>query len=65
MWWLNYLQARDKPLGLAHVQQHIATMAKLHRVGRYDRATGDVEMLTGQPALTVEQYITAHPELFS
>jgi uncharacterized protein YbjT (DUF2867 family) len=55
-----------KPLGLpAHVQQHIATMARLHRAGRYDRATDDVEKVTGQPALTVEQYITAHPEPFS
>ncbi|HYB35532.1 MAG TPA: NAD(P)H-binding protein [Mycobacterium sp.] len=55
-----------KPLGLpAHVQQHIATMARLHRAGRYDRATDDVEKITGQPALTVEEYITAHPELFS
>lgn len=55
-----------KPLGLpAHVQQHIATMARLHRAGRYDRATDDVKKVTGQPALTVEQYITAHPELFS
>jgi len=55
-----------KPLGLpAHVQQHIATMARLHRAGRYDRRTDDVENLTGQSALTVEQYISAHPELFS
>jgi len=55
-----------KPLGLpAHVQQHIATMARLHRAGRYDRATDDVEKITGQPALTVEEYITAHLELFS
>ena len=55
-----------KPLGLpAHLQQHIATMARLHRAGRYDRATNDVEKVTGRPALTVEQYITEHPQLFS
>jgi uncharacterized protein YbjT (DUF2867 family) len=55
-----------KPLGLPpHVQQHIATMARLHRAGRYDRATSDVEKVTGGPALTVEQYIAANPELFS
>jgi uncharacterized protein YbjT (DUF2867 family) len=54
------------PLGLpAHVQQHLATMARLHRAGRYDRATDDVEKLTGQPALTVEEYVAAHQELFS
>jgi uncharacterized protein YbjT (DUF2867 family) len=55
-----------KPLGLpAHLEQHLATMALLHRAGRYDRATDDVEKLTGQPASTVGQYITEHPELFT
>lgn len=55
-----------KPLGLpAHLQQHLATMAQLHRAGRYDRATDDVEQITGTPALTVEQYIAENPQLFS
>ncbi len=55
-----------KPLGLpAHLQQHLATMAQLHRAGRYDRATGDVREITGTPALTVEQYIVENPQLFS
>ncbi len=49
----------------AHTQQHIATMARLHRDGRYDRATDEVERLTGQPAESVEQYLGHHPELFS
>jgi uncharacterized protein YbjT (DUF2867 family) len=47
-----------------HVQQHIATMARLHREGRYDRGTDDVEQITGQPAQTVEQYVAANPDLF-
>lgn len=47
-----------------HVQQHIATMARLHREDRYDRATDDVERITGQPAQTVEQYVAANPDLF-
>ena len=47
-----------------HVQQHIATMAKLHHDGRYDRATDDVERITGRPAQTVEQYVAAYPDLF-
>jgi uncharacterized protein YbjT (DUF2867 family) len=55
-----------QPLGLpAHVEQHLATMALLHRAGRYDRATDDVEKLTGQPAVTVGHYVAEHPELFS
>lgn len=55
-----------KPVGLpVHLQQHLATMVRLHREGRYDRATDDVEKLTGRPALTVAQYITENPRLFS
>ncbi len=55
-----------QPIGLpAHVAQHLATMAKLHRAGRYDRSTDDVEHITGQPALSVEQYVAANPQLFA
>jgi uncharacterized protein YbjT (DUF2867 family) len=55
-----------KPLGLpAHLEQHLATMALLHRAGRYDRATDDVDKLTGQPATTVGKYVAEHPELFT
>ena len=54
------------PMGLPpHVQQHIATMARLHRDGRYDRSTDDVARVTGVPAQTVEQYVAAHADVFS
>ena len=54
------------PIGLPpHVQQHIATMARLHREGRYDRSTDDVAQITGAPAQTVEQYVAAHADVFS
>jgi uncharacterized protein YbjT (DUF2867 family) len=54
-----------EPAGLPdHVRQHIATMARLHREGRYDRATDDVQQITGQPAQTVEQYVASNPDLF-
>jgi uncharacterized protein YbjT (DUF2867 family) len=54
-----------EPVGLPdHVRQHIATMARLHRDGRYDRATDDVEQITGHPAQGVEQYVAANPDLF-
>ena len=53
------------PVGLPdHVSQHIATMARLHREGRYDRSTGDVEEITCQPAQTVAQYVASNPDLF-
>jgi uncharacterized protein YbjT (DUF2867 family) len=55
-----------KPLGLpAHLEQHLETMALLHRAGRYDRATDDVEKITGQAASTVGRYIADFPELVS
>lgn len=54
------------PMGLPrHVQQHIATMARLHREGRYDRSTDDVAQIAGVPAQTVEQYVSAHAGVFS
>jgi uncharacterized protein YbjT (DUF2867 family) len=54
------------PMGLPpHVEQHIATMARLHREGRYDRSTDDVARITGVPAQTVEQYVAAHADVFS
>jgi uncharacterized protein YbjT (DUF2867 family) len=54
------------PIGLPpHVAQHIATMARLHREGRYDRSTDAVASITGVPAQTVEQYVAAHEGVFS
>jgi uncharacterized protein YbjT (DUF2867 family) len=60
-WIRLYLRTSGLP---EHVQQHIATMARLHHEDRYDRASDDVEKLTGEPAQTVEQYVSAHPRLF-
>jgi len=54
------------PIGLPpHVAQHIATMARLHREGRYNRSTDDVAHITGSPAQTVEQYVAEHRDVFS
>jgi uncharacterized protein YbjT (DUF2867 family) len=55
-----------EPIGLPpHVAQHIATMARLHREGRYDRSTDDVKQITGTPAQTVEHYVNEHRDVFS
>jgi uncharacterized protein YbjT (DUF2867 family) len=54
------------PIGLPpHVEQHIATMARLHREGRYERSTDDVAQITGSPGQTLEQYVAAHTDMFS
>jgi uncharacterized protein YbjT (DUF2867 family) len=47
------------------VQQHLATVVRLHRENRYERCTHDVERVTGQPPQTVEQYVASHPEVFA
>jgi uncharacterized protein YbjT (DUF2867 family) len=62
----TWVQEVLKPLGLPpHLEQHFETMALLHRAGRYDRATDDVEKITGQPPSGVGQYIADNPDLFS
>jgi uncharacterized protein YbjT (DUF2867 family) len=47
-----------------HVQQHIATMVRLHREDRYNRATDDVERIIGRPAQTVADYVASRRDLF-
>ncbi|MFF1836997.1 NAD(P)H-binding protein [Streptomyces sp. NPDC058231] len=52
-------------LGLPpHTEQHIATMARLHRENRYDRASDDVERVTGVPARSIEEFVAAHKNLY-
>jgi hypothetical protein len=60
--WIEHLtQAGLDP----HTQQHVATMARLHRDDRYNRLTHDVEDLTGRPAESVQEYIRQRRELFT
>jgi len=60
--WLRTLHELGLP---PHVEQHIATMAKLHSEDRYNRSTDDVETITGHPAQSVRQYVEQHRDLFS
>ncbi|MEU1306483.1 NmrA family NAD(P)-binding protein [Streptomyces shenzhenensis] len=48
----------------AHTEQHIATMARLHRENRYDRASDDVARVTGVPAETVEAFVSARKDFY-
>jgi uncharacterized protein YbjT (DUF2867 family) len=48
-----------------HTEQHIATMAKLHRENRYDRSTDDVERVTGERPQTVEQFVAGRKEFYT
>jgi uncharacterized protein YbjT (DUF2867 family) len=48
-----------------HTEQHIATMARLHRENRYDRSTDDVERVTGERPRTVEQFVAGRKDLYA
>lgn len=47
-----------------HTEQHIATMAKLHRENRYDRSTDDVDRITGTPAQTVAEFVFGRKDFY-
>jgi uncharacterized protein YbjT (DUF2867 family) len=47
-----------------HTEEHIATMARLHRENRYDRATDDVARLTGVPAQTIVAFVAARRDFY-
>jgi hypothetical protein len=47
-----------------HIEQHIATVAQLHRDNRYDRTADGVECVTGVPPQSIEAFVTAHREIY-
>jgi uncharacterized protein YbjT (DUF2867 family) len=49
----------------AYVDDHLLTVARLHRENRYDRMTTTVEEITGRPAESVEDFVTEHIDLFA
>ena len=53
-------------LGLSvHLVNHLATMADLHRAGRYDRMTDDVFTLTRQRPLSMQDFVRKHAATFT
>jgi len=48
----------------SHLEEHLVTMARLHRDNRYDRVTGTVEQLIGEPPQSVEAFVAEHAQLF-
>jgi len=49
----------------AHLASHLATMADLHRAGRYDRLSDDVLTLTGQGPLSVQEFVRNNAAAFT
>src|SRR5215510_12706805 len=61
-WWRAEVLAKA---GLPpHTEQHIATMARLHRENRYDRASDDVERVTGVPGQTIERFVAGRRDFY-
>ena len=48
-----------------HLVNHLATMADLHRAGRYDRLSDDVRTLTGQGPLHVREFVSKNAATFT
>ena len=60
--WRDGLLARGLP---AHLVNHLATIADLHRAGRYDRMSDDVLRLTGQGPLSVREFVSKNASEFN
>jgi NAD(P)H dehydrogenase (quinone) len=59
--WERELKSAGLP---EHVIGHVVTMSELHRAGRYDRQADGVERVTGQPAMSVREFVSLHAEEF-
>jgi uncharacterized protein YbjT (DUF2867 family) len=60
--WRDALLKLGMPI---HLVKHLATMADLHRAGRYDRMTDDILRLTGQEPLSVQEMVRRNASAFS
>ena len=62
---LDRWQAGLSKLGMPpHTEQHVATMARLHRDNRYDRIADGVERVTGIPAKSIEAFVAARRDFY-
>jgi uncharacterized protein YbjT (DUF2867 family) len=48
-----------------HLVKHLATMADLHRAGRYDRMSDDVLTLTGQAPISMQEFARKNAAAFT
>ena len=60
--WRDGLIKRGLPV---HLVNHLATMADLHRVGRYDRMSDDVRLLTGKLPLSLQEFVRNNAATFT
>jgi uncharacterized protein YbjT (DUF2867 family) len=60
--WRHGLLRRGLPV---HLVNHLATMADLHRAGRYDRSSEDVLTLTGRRPMSVQDFVRKNAAAFT
>jgi uncharacterized protein YbjT (DUF2867 family) len=48
-----------------HLVNHLATMADLHRAGRYERMTDDVFRLSGRRPISVREFVSRYASTFT
>jgi uncharacterized protein YbjT (DUF2867 family) len=60
--WREGLLQRGLP---AHLVNHLATMADLHRAGRYERMSDDVFALTRQKPLSMQEFVRKNAAAFT
>ena len=60
--WRARLLERGLPL---HLVNHLATMADMHRAGRYERMSDDVSALTGQGPLSMQDFVRKNSATFT
>jgi uncharacterized protein YbjT (DUF2867 family) len=60
--WRDALLKRGLPI---HLVNHLATMADLHRAGRYDRLSDDVLTLTGQMPMSMQDVVRKNAAAFT
>ncbi|MEP7152481.1 MAG: NAD(P)H-binding protein [Nitrospira sp.] len=60
--WRDELLKRGLPV---HLVNHLATMADLHRAGRYDRMSDDVLTLTRHAPLSLQEFVRKHAAAFT
>jgi uncharacterized protein YbjT (DUF2867 family) len=59
--WEGELKRQKVP---EHLANHLVTMGGLHRAGRYDRITDNVERVTGRPAMSVHEFVSLNADEF-
>jgi uncharacterized protein YbjT (DUF2867 family) len=59
--WERELKKQKVP---EYLTNHLLTMGELHRAGRYDRMTDNVERVTGRPAMSVREFVSLNAHEF-